>query len=150
MESLPQERLSGRFGAMEQQFLGPCFKVRWVSCRAAPFERAESVASAVSGSLSAKAARDGQELDSKAGAALCEELDKEVFRSEKCKKINKTKEPNTENKPAPTNKFLIENASKGAGKTKNMFVKKHKNTYAVFRPAKKRKVCAEAHNKIVT
>eukprot|EP00826_Nyctotherus_ovalis_P052530 TRINITY_DN6673_c0_g1_i19.p1 TRINITY_DN6673_c0_g1~~TRINITY_DN6673_c0_g1_i19.p1 ORF type:complete len:191 (+),score=25.63 TRINITY_DN6673_c0_g1_i19:73-645(+) len=161
MESVPQQRLStGHFGAMEQSFLGPCFKVRWVNCRTTPFERAENIVSAANESLPVRVARDGQELGPEAGAKLCQELDKEVFRSEKCKKVNKAKESNTENKPASNNNSLIENAIhnrkvkrgalKGAGKTKNMLAKKHKSTCPVFREAKKRKVCTEAHSNIAT
>lgn len=79
MESLPQEALStGHFGPMEQRFLGPCFKVRWLNSQVVPFEKLEDITNELNGNLPVKISRDGQELSTEAGVKMCRVLDEET------------------------------------------------------------------------
>eukprot|EP00826_Nyctotherus_ovalis_P046808 TRINITY_DN5325_c0_g2_i1.p4 TRINITY_DN5325_c0_g2~~TRINITY_DN5325_c0_g2_i1.p4 ORF type:complete len:126 (-),score=39.80 TRINITY_DN5325_c0_g2_i1:154-531(-) len=76
MESLPQESLStGHFGPMEQRFLGPCFKVRWLNTQVVSFEKLEDITNELNENLPVKISRDGQELSTQAGAKMCQVFD---------------------------------------------------------------------------
>lgn len=76
MESLPQESLStGHFGPMEQRFLGPCFKVRWLNTQVVSFEKLEDITNELNENLPVKISRDGQELSAQAGAKMCHVFD---------------------------------------------------------------------------
>lgn len=76
MESLPQESLSkGHFGPMEQRFLGPCFKIRWLNTQVISFTKLEDITNELNENLPVKISRDGQELSAEAGARICQVLD---------------------------------------------------------------------------
>lgn len=141
MISMPQRMLSGYFGAMEQNFLGPCFKVQWVSKKVVPFERVGDITNSLNENLPVKIARDGQELDSKAGIDLCKEIDGNVSRSEKRKRVTAF-EDSAESLSVSTDNSLIETTLKDAKKftEESVITKKHKNEYIAFRIVKKRKV----------
>lgn len=127
MASAPHESLSvGHFGAMEQTFLGPCFRVDWVSNRALPFERTNDIRNALNQHLPVRISKDGQEVDREAGAKLCEELDAESGKSEKS--------PQYEELNAETLSNSTEN-SEGNG-----MVGRQKKTLADFRAVKRRKI----------
>eukprot|EP00826_Nyctotherus_ovalis_P039584 TRINITY_DN3816_c0_g2_i2.p4 TRINITY_DN3816_c0_g2~~TRINITY_DN3816_c0_g2_i2.p4 ORF type:complete len:111 (-),score=37.62 TRINITY_DN3816_c0_g2_i2:28-360(-) len=94
MASAPHESLSvGHFGNMEQTFLGPCFRVDWISNRAIPFDRTNEIKNALNQYLPVRISKDGQEVDREAGARLCEELDAE---SGKCEKSPQYEEQSAE------------------------------------------------------
>ncbi len=55
VESLPDEALSvGHFGPMEQRFLGPCFRVRWLCTQVLSFDSIGDLANPLNGNLPVK------------------------------------------------------------------------------------------------
>ncbi len=55
MESLPDPALSvGSFGPMEQRFLGPCFKVRWLNTQILSFDKVGDLTNPLNGNLPVK------------------------------------------------------------------------------------------------
>ena len=136
MISLPQKDLTGYFGVMEQSFLGPCFKVRWISTNVVPFEQVGDLTNSLNENLPVKIARDGQELDSKAGAELCEEIDGEILKAKKLL----FEELSTES--LSTDNSLIETTLKEGkkGVEENVVKKKHKREYKTLKVVKKKKI----------
>lgn len=136
MISLPQKELAGYFGAMEQSFLGPCFKVQWISTNVVPFEQVDEITNSLNGNLPVKIARDGQELDEKAGAELCEEIDGITPKPKK----SSFEELSVESLSTSTDNSLIETTLKEGkkGVEESVTTKKYKNEYKTFRVIKKK------------
>jgi len=98
MESLPEESLSvGHFGPMEQRFLGPCFKVKWLNTQIVSFEYVGDITNSLNGNLPVKISRDGQELSSECGEKLCKVLDSEQFKENEEKHSVESDTISTEN-----------------------------------------------------
>jgi len=86
MSSMPHESLSvGHFGSMEQTFLGPCFRVHWISNRIIPFDHTNEIKNTLNDNLPVRICRDGQEVNKEAGTRLCEEMDAKNIKWEKGK-----------------------------------------------------------------
>jgi hypothetical protein len=137
MQSMPQKSLStGHFGPMEQSFLGPCFKVKWISNGMAYFDQVGDLPNSLNNNLPVKIGRDGQELDCEVGAQLCEELDKEALRSENRRTLEEAKA----NKELITDSSSIETSARNKVK-ESIIGKKHKNEYITYSITKKKKIC---------
>jgi hypothetical protein len=126
MSSMPHESLSvGHFGNMEQTFLGPCFRVHWVSNRIISFDRTNEIKNTLNENLPVRTCRDGQEVNKEAGIRLCEEIDTETIKWEKGKL---------------TEELNVETLSNSTDNSEVIVINgKHKKTQGDYRGIKKKK-----------
>eukprot|EP00830_Metopus_es_P014423 TRINITY_DN3830_c0_g1_i1.p1 TRINITY_DN3830_c0_g1~~TRINITY_DN3830_c0_g1_i1.p1 ORF type:complete len:383 (+),score=52.31 TRINITY_DN3830_c0_g1_i1:42-1190(+) len=118
MESMPHERhSSGHFGAMENCFLGPCFRLNWLNTHTLPFEKAEEIVNLLNDNMPVTSnfardicivSRDGQELSSVAGKSLCAALDKEQAEAEIVKLKAHTNEKDSQGSEIPAERNVFD------------------------------------------